>query len=192
MNRPELLEAITRACQIVEQKRVIVVGSQAILASFEFDQLPREATASAEADIAPEHDIDDHLSNRLWMLAGQDSDWANERDYYVDAVSGNTAVLPDRWRERAIEVRVPGTSGFVGICPEVHDLCASKMARNEPKDQDFVSALAMASLIDPRLVRNRLDETSDPRLEPARKRFAMQFIKTLESTQRNRAERRQK
>ena len=33
MNRRDLEEAIFRACEIVGQKRVIVVGSQAILAS---------------------------------------------------------------------------------------------------------------------------------------------------------------
>jgi hypothetical protein len=61
MNRRDLEEAILRACKIVGQKRVIVVGSQAILASYDFEQLPRQATLSKEADIAPEHDFDDHL-----------------------------------------------------------------------------------------------------------------------------------
>lgn len=180
MNRFELEDAILRACEIVGQKRVIVVGSQAILASFDFDELPPRATMSREADIAPEHDIDDHLSNELWMLAGQDSEWANGRDFYIDAVSADTAVLPDRWRARAVEIEVAGRPGFVGICPDPHDLCASKMARNEEKDREFVSALADAGLIDPRLLRNRLDEITDARLEPARKRVARQFVRGLE------------
>jgi hypothetical protein len=184
MNRHELEEAIFHACQIVEQDRVIVVGSQAILASYQFDELPRQATMSMEADIAPEFDIDDHLSNKLWMLAGQDSDWANERHFYIDAVSATTAVLPGRWRERAIEVRVAGKVEYVGVCPEVHDLCASKMARNEQKDREFVGALTEAGLIAPRLLRNRIDEIDDPRLEPARKRVARQFARSLENSQR--------
>jgi hypothetical protein len=146
------------------------------LASWGEDQLPPEATMSAEADIAPEHDIADHLSNKLWVLAGQDSDWANERDFYINAVSANTAVLPDRWRERAVEIEVTGHPGFFGICPEAHDLCASKLARNEEKDREFVVALVDAGLIDLRLLRNRLDEITDRRLEPARKRVARQFV----------------
>lgn len=177
MIRRELEEAIVRACEIVGQDRVIVVGSQAILASFDESRLPDAATMSTEADIAPESDIGDHLSNRLWMLAGQDSDWANERDFYIDAVSASTAVLPARWRERAVEV-VVGTSA--AICPEPHDLCAAKMARNEPKDREFVAALVDACLVDPRLIRNRLDEISDPRLEAARKKVARRFVLSLE------------
>ena len=94
MKRRQLEEAILRACEIVGQNRVIVVGSQAILATWPEEELPPAATMSAEADIAPEHDLADHLSNKLWMLAGQDSEWANERDFYIDAVSANTAVLP--------------------------------------------------------------------------------------------------
>jgi len=176
VKRQQLEEAILRACEIVGQSRVIVVGSQAILATWGEDLLPPEATMSAEADIAPEHDVSDHLSNKLWMLAGQDSEWANERDFYIDAVSANTAVLPDRWRERAVEIEVTGHPGIVGICPEAHDLCASKMARNEDKDREFVGALVDAGLVDPRLLRNRLDEITDIRLEPARKRVARQFV----------------
>lgn len=184
MNRFQLEEAITRACEIVGQRRVIVVGSQAVLASFDSRQLPPEATFSLEADIAPEHDIDDHLSNQLWLLAGQDSEWANEREYYIDAVSANTALLPDGWRQRAIEIRVGHDSSYVGVCPEVHDLCASKLARNEQKDRDFVRALSDANLISARLVRNRLDEISDPRLEAARQRVARRFVIALERSQR--------
>jgi len=181
MNRRDLEEAIFRACEIVGQKRVIVVGSQAILASFDFEQLPQQATLSKEADIAPEHDFDDHLSQQLWMLAGQDSEWANERDFYIDAVSANTAYLPERWRERAIDVSPPGHRDYVGVCPDAYDLCASKMARNEEKDRDFVGALAAAGLINPRLLRNRFDEISDTRLEPARKHVASRFIRSLEN-----------
>jgi hypothetical protein len=88
----------------------------------------------------------------------------------------NTAVLPDRWRERAVEIEVTGHPDIVGICPEAHDLCASKMARNEDKDREFVGALVDAGLVDPRLLRNRLDEITDIRLEPARKRGARQFV----------------
>lgn len=182
MNRRQLEEAIVRACEIVGQPRVIVLGSQAILASFSDDRLPREATMSAEADIAPEHDIADHLSNQLWALAGQDSEWANERDFYIDAVSANTAYLPDGWRARAIEIEPSWHPGVFGVCPEPHDLCASKLGRNEQKDRDFVVALVAAGLIDARLLRNRLDEISDPRFEATRKRVARHFIRSLAAT----------
>ena len=176
MNRVQLEEAILRATEVVGQNRVYVFGSQAILASFEFDALPRRTVLSAEADIAPINDIADHLSNQLWAEAGQGSEWANQRDFFIDAVSADTAVLPDGWEDRALKIDVPGHPGVVGICPDAVDLCASKLARNEMKDREFVSALIEAGLVDARLLRARFDRIIDVRLEPARARVARQFI----------------
>lgn len=183
MNRRQLEEAIAKACEVVGRSPVIVVGSQAILASFDDTELPPRATMSTEADIAPENDVGDHLSNELWMVAGQDSEWANERDFYIDAVSADTAILPIGWRERARVIEV-GTAA--GICPEAHDLCASKLARNEGKDREFVEALVGAELVEPRLIRNRLDEIDDERVDPARKRVARQFVIALERREKSR------
>jgi hypothetical protein len=87
----------------------------------------------------------------------------------------------NRWRERAIEVSVPGHSTYVGVCPDAYDLCASKMARNEEKDRDFVGALAAAGLINRRRLRNRFDEISETRLEPARRRVASRIIRSFEN-----------
>jgi hypothetical protein len=41
------------ACQIIGRDAVVVVGSQSILGSFTEDELPAEATMSAEVDILP-------------------------------------------------------------------------------------------------------------------------------------------
>jgi hypothetical protein len=176
MNRTQLETAIARASDILQQNRVLVFGSQAILASFEFEDLPPRTTMSAEADIAPEHDIADHLSGQLWLDAGQGSEWAEQSGFFIDAVSADTAYLPDGWRDRAVEVSVPGQPDVVGICPDALDLCASKMARNEEKDREFVAALIAARLVDPRELRARFDRITDPRLEPARAKIARRFI----------------
>ncbi len=185
MTNDELCEAVLKAVEVIGQSEVLVYGSQAILASYEHPDLPRAATMSSEADIAPVHDIDDFLSNRLWMEAGQGSEWAQKRDFYIDAVSADTAVLPAEWRSRAVELTWPEHPGVVAICPEPYDLCASKLARNEDKDRAFVGALIDAGLIDPRPLRNRFDVIVDPRLEPARQRVARQWI--IEQEQRQRA-----
>jgi hypothetical protein len=155
---------------------VLVFGSQAILGSFDFAELPPRTTLSREADIAPEHDIADHLSNQLWLEAGQGSDWAEEHGFFIDAVSRDTAILPDGWRDRAVEVAVPGHPGVVGVCPDPLDLCASKLARNEEKDREFVGSLIAAQMINPRQLRARFDRITDPRLEQARARVARRYI----------------
>lgn len=49
MRRDQLEHAIRAACQIIEAREVIVVGSQAILGTYSEDDLPAEATMSMEA-----------------------------------------------------------------------------------------------------------------------------------------------
>ena len=51
MRRDQLEHAIRTACQITGRPEVIVVGSQAILATFDEDQLPAAATMSIEVDV---------------------------------------------------------------------------------------------------------------------------------------------
>ena len=53
MRRDQLEHAIQTACQIIGRPEVIVVGSQAILGTFREDELPSQATMSAEIDILP-------------------------------------------------------------------------------------------------------------------------------------------
>ena len=53
MRRDQLEHAIRTACQIIGHEAVVVVGSQSILGSFTEDELPAEATMSAEIDILP-------------------------------------------------------------------------------------------------------------------------------------------
>jgi hypothetical protein len=176
VTRDELEEAILRATEIIGQPTVYVFGSQAILASFEESTLPPRTTMSIEVDVAPISDLLDHLSGLLWADAGQDSEWANERGFFIDAVSADTAYLPRGWEDRARRVEVAGHPGVAGICPDALDLCASKLARNEDKDREFVLALLDAGLVDARALRARFDLIDDPRLEPARARVARRWI----------------
>jgi hypothetical protein len=51
MRRDQLEHAIRTACQIIQHSEVIVVGSQAILGTYDEDELPAAATMSIEVDI---------------------------------------------------------------------------------------------------------------------------------------------
>lgn len=53
MRRDQLEHAVRTACQIIDRGEVIVVGSQAILGTYDEDALPLEATMSVEIDILP-------------------------------------------------------------------------------------------------------------------------------------------
>ncbi|MCT7294122.1 hypothetical protein NVV99_24825 [Rhodococcus sp. PAE-6] len=53
MNRDELGRAIKAACANLDEPRVIVLGSQSILGSFDITALPPAAFLSREVDILP-------------------------------------------------------------------------------------------------------------------------------------------
>lgn len=62
MRREQLEHAIRAACQIIERDEVIVIGSQAILGTFDEEQLPAEATMSLEVDILPISDDEEETT----------------------------------------------------------------------------------------------------------------------------------
>lgn len=53
MNRSQLEHAIRTSCQIIEAPAVIIVGSQAILGTYEECELPAAATMSMEVGVLP-------------------------------------------------------------------------------------------------------------------------------------------
>jgi hypothetical protein len=81
VNRVHLLHLIRAACDLLDVEEVVVLGSQAILATEPEDGLPYHATRSREADIAAWLDPDQSLSHRLAGVLGEDSafDQANGR-----------------------------------------------------------------------------------------------------------------
>ena len=91
MRRDQLEHAIRAACQIINHREVIVVGSQAILGSILEGELPAAATMSLEIDILPIADDNDETArlalgvvarlgecNPAWceLTAGGYSGWA--------------------------------------------------------------------------------------------------------------------
>ncbi len=165
MRRDQLEHAIRASCQIIERNEVIIVGSQAILGTFDENQLPSEATMSLEVDILPVSDDEDEtaeLADLLEGVAGEFSTFEETHGFSIDGVDLNTAKLPDGWRERLLKVQnantAPpgGTPQFTGWCLEPHDLCVSKLCALREKDINFVSALLDAGLVDATTVAQRL------------------------------------
>lgn len=52
MNRQQLAHVLRAASSIVTDRRILVIGSQSILATYDEEELPVEATASIEVDLA--------------------------------------------------------------------------------------------------------------------------------------------
>jgi hypothetical protein len=157
MRRDQLEHAIRAACQIVDAPAVVVVGSQAILASYREEDLPDEATMSMEIDILPiaeDHQEAIRLGDLIEGAAGEFSPFGDAHGFSIDAVDLSTAVLPEGWRDRLVKVQNANTAApsgkpeFVGLCLEKHDLCAAKLCAFREKDRNFVGALLDAGLVE--------------------------------------------
>jgi hypothetical protein len=160
MRRSDLEHLIRAAGAISGSKRVIVIGSQAILGQFPFGA-PARATLSVEADLLPidAPDMADLLTGTIGELSAFHDSWG----YFGDGVSIDTAVLPEDWQNRLIPIDNENTNGYIGLCLEVHDLLVSKYVAGREKDREFCSAVAEAGLVDVKILRERLESTDvDP------------------------------
>lgn len=155
MKREQLEHLIRAAGDVSGSRRLIVIGSQAILAQHPYDAPPR-ATLSREADLIP---LDaPEMSERITGALGELSHFDQRFGYYADGVSLETAVLPAGWQERLIPIENANTNGIVGLCLEVNDLLISKYVAGREKDREFCTAVAEAGLANASLLRDRLDD----------------------------------
>jgi hypothetical protein len=145
---------------------VIIVGSQAILGTFNEDQLPPDATMSIEVDVMPIAETNDEtarLADLIEGVAGELSSFEQLHGFSIDGVDMSTSVLPQGWRTRLVKVQNANTSApaghpvFTGWCLDKEDLCVAKLCAFREKDRNFVAALLRASLIDPGLIIGRLN-----------------------------------
>jgi hypothetical protein len=132
----------------VDDTDVLVIGSQAILGSYDEDDLPLSSTMSMEADIAFLHDPARAKADLVEGAIGELSGFHSEFGYYAEGVDVSTAILPRGWRDRiatwSLESSSPATPWFV----EKHDLAVTKLLAGRPKDFDFVGALVEKQLQD--------------------------------------------
>ena len=165
MRRHQLEHAIRTACQIIQHSEVIVVGSQAILGTYDESQLPTEATMSIEVDILPMADTNAEtarLADLIEGVAGEFSSFEELHGFSIDGVDIDTAVLPQGWRDRLVKVQNANTAApagsprFTGWCLDKEDLCVAKLIAFREKDRNFVGALLDHALVDSEVVILRL------------------------------------
>jgi hypothetical protein len=140
MNRSELAHILRAACDVTRDPAILVLGSQAILASFDEDELPVEATRSIEADVAFFDDPKEEKSDAVDGAIGEDSSFHETHGIYGQGVSISTATLPLGWRGRLVAFRNPETGGSEAVCLDAHDLVLSKLVAERDKDFEFASA----------------------------------------------------
>lgn len=178
MRRDQLELAIRTACQIIDQTEVIIVGSQAILGSFDESQLPAEATMSVVIDVLPIAKTNKEtalLADLIEGVAGEFSSFEQLHGFSIDGVDLDTAVLPDGWRDRLVKVQNANTAApageprFTGWCLDKEDLCVAKLCALREKDRNFVGALLDAGLVDAALIAARLEDVPSKHGEAGRR-----------------------
>ena len=167
MNREQLAHVLRAAVDVVPGGDIVVVGSQAVLASQDEADLPIEATRSIEVDLAIFDDPDEAKADAIDGAIGELSRFHETFGYYGQGVSITTAVLPEGWTKRLIRLESPDPAARVRAL-EVHDCAVSKLVAFREKDREFASALLEAGVIARAAIAGRLDELPDS-VSPARR-----------------------
>jgi hypothetical protein len=157
MKRDELEHVLRAAGAITGVSTWVIIGSQAILGAM--PNAPTELLVSQEVDLyAP---ADEAASDLVDGSIGEKSPFHESFGYYAHGVGQETAILPSRWRERAVAIHTPFTGGVTGICPDPVDLAISKLAAWREKDQEFVRVLVQRQIASVNEIIERLDEVDE-------------------------------
>lgn len=164
MNREQFAELIRNIAEITGLREVPVVGSQAILGSYNDSELPMAAIRSDELDVA----IAGHrrAASVINLLGPRSLNYTHAR-VWVDVVAEKTANLPPGWKTRRVSFRSKGTDPGIAVSPSPHDLAACKLAVFRPQDREYVSALVESRIVDLDMLEKRA--ASIERLTPARR-----------------------
>lgn len=148
MNREQLAHVLRSAAKITDDPDILVVGSQAILGTYDDTLLPDEATRSIEVDVAFWHDPDEGKADEVDGSIGEYSPFHAQFGYYGQGVSVTTAVLPEGWRDRVVPFDHTDAEPSTAVCLEAHDLVVSKLVAGREKDLTFAAALIQERLVD--------------------------------------------
>jgi hypothetical protein len=162
MNREQLAHVVRAAATITGDGNILILGSQSILATYDEDLLPVEATMSVEADLAFRDDPDASKADQVDGAIGELSLFHETHGYYAQGVEISTAVLPAGWEERLEFLDRKDSYPGHARCLEPHDLVVAKLVAGREKDLSFATALLAHDIIDPALLRERATTIAKP------------------------------
>jgi hypothetical protein len=137
MNRSELEHIIRAAGEIAQVEKVIILGSQSILA--QFPDLSELVSNSAQTEVAA------RIQNREILIRSIEAD----------------IMIPDsEEKTELVEICNENTNGISGLCIEIHDVMASKLYAGRPKDIEFFNAAVNLGLLSKEILRERLAKTA--------------------------------
>jgi hypothetical protein len=151
------LEHILRACgSIADSREIIVIGSQALLASH--PDASEGLLRSMEVDCYP---LDDPAkADLIDGSIGELSPFHETFGYYAHGIGPETAALPAGWRGRVVRLQNENTAGVIGLCLSPEDLAVSKLLAGREKDIEYVRAMLRASVVTELAIRSLAPELS--------------------------------
>ncbi len=154
MNLEAVQHLIRSAQALAEGRSILVLGSASLLASFpELGRAGGPLASTYDADISPEP-FDELTAIMLNEALGEDRAYYRLHGYHADILRDSILeTLPSGWRMRLVPV--PETQNAHALDP--HDLAAIKLLVGRPKDHELIRHLHAASLLQPKVVRERLD-----------------------------------
>jgi hypothetical protein len=153
----EFLHAVRAAASVAEVDELLVFGSQAVL--LHFPDAPTELRQSVELDVVPYRHPE--RSDIIDGSLGEESRFHRTFGYYVHGVGFETAIFPVGWEKRCLRVPV-GNPMVTVVCPEIHDLAASKLAAGRDKDFDYVSVFIAHDYVDTQKLLRRVARLDVP------------------------------
>lgn len=142
MKKQQLDHVLRAAGTITGEKEFVVIGSQSLHAKY--PDLPDRIVMSPEVDLIARKRVD---VTEFLNVIGQDSQFHETFGYYADPVDERTAILPEGWRSRLVELPQGDTDGVKALCLEPHDLVIAKYVAHREKDLEFNRALAARKIV---------------------------------------------
>ena len=109
MHNYQLEHIIRASCSITGENNIVIIGSQAILASFDSSKLPALLTQSIEADVFYLTDNSQALTDLIDGSIGEASMFQDTHGIYAHGVGKDTAVLPHGWESRLVKLNNDNT-----------------------------------------------------------------------------------
>jgi len=156
------LEHILRASgSITGCREIVVIGSQALLASF--PDAPADLLGSMEVDCYPNDNP--ARADLIDGSIGELSPFHETFGYYAHGIGPETASLPAGWRGRVVRLQNENTGGTIGLCLSPADLAVSKLLAGREKDIEFVRAMLRAGVVDEAAIRSLAAELNQEQAE---------------------------
>lgn len=148
MRKPDFDHVVAAAVDVSGEREIVVIGSQAILASVE--DPPEALVESMELDVYPLHDPD--KAEEIDAVLGDGSPFQGTYGFYAHGVGPETVKAPAGWQERLIRVAIPPRPAQkvepIAYCLELHDLVLAKCAAGRERDWDYTREMLKRELVE--------------------------------------------